>query len=97
MTELKTVLVTIGGKQYTVRGDANEDYIRQLARFVDERMRGVTAQLGTGPTIKAAVMAALQIADEFHQMKALAPTQMKEVGDKLDRTLLRLEEALTTD
>ena len=88
------MVVSIAGKDYSVRGEADEEYIRMLAHYVDERMRGVADQTGVGPNVKAAIMTALQIADELHQIRSRTSGGMKEVGEVLDRAIVRLEDAL---
>lgn len=61
--------VTILGQKYTIRGEAPEDYIKQLAAFVDEKLREVyNAAPGITP-MKAAILASLNIADELHKLK----------------------------
>jgi len=61
--------VNILGQKYTVKGDADDVYIRKLASFVDEKLKEV---YGTSPSItplKAAILASLNIADELHKLK----------------------------
>lgn len=94
MSEVRSVVVTIGGREYTVRGEADEDYIRKLAKYVDEKLEGVAGQLGTPPSSKSAIMTALQIADELHQLRVRISGGKKDVDEIIDQTLLRLEEAL---
>jgi len=61
--------VNILGQKYTVKGDADDVYIRKLASFVDEKLKEV---YGTSPSItplKAAILTSLNIADELHKLK----------------------------
>ena len=39
--EKKKVVVEIFGETYPLRSDESADYVRQLARFVDENMRDI--------------------------------------------------------
>lgn len=94
MSEVRTVIVTIGGREYSLRGEADEVYIRKLAKFVDEKLEGVAGQIGTPPSTKSAIMTALQIADELHQLRARFLGGKKDVDNIIDQTILRLEEAL---
>ena len=61
--------VEIFGQTYNVRGDGDPDYLVELARFVDSRMREVAAQVATVDPLKIAVLAALNIADEFSRFR----------------------------
>jgi cell division protein ZapA len=61
--------VEIFGQTYNVRGDGDPDYLLELARFVDSRMREVAAQVATVDPMKIAILAALNIADEFSRYR----------------------------
>jgi cell division protein ZapA len=61
--------VEIFGQTYNVRGNGDPDYLAELARFVDSRMREVAAQVATVDPMKIAILAALNIADEFSRYR----------------------------
>lgn len=61
--------VEIFGQTYNVRGEGDPDYLTELARFVDSRMREVAAEVATVDQVKIAILAALNIADEFSRYK----------------------------
>jgi cell division protein ZapA len=61
--------VEIFGQTYSVRGDGDPNYLLELARFVDSRMRDVAAQVATVDPAKIAILAALNIADEFSRYR----------------------------
>ena len=61
--------VEIFGQTYNVRGDGDPDYLAELARFVDSRMREVASQVATVDPMKIAILAALNIADEFSRFR----------------------------
>ncbi len=61
--------VEIFGQTYSVRGDGDPEYLAELARFVDSRMREVAAQVATVDPMKIAILAALNIADEFSRFR----------------------------
>lgn len=61
--------VEIFGQSYNVRGDGDPNYLAELARFVDSRMREVAGQVNTVDPMKIAILAALNIADEFSRYK----------------------------
>lgn len=64
--------VQIFGQSYTIAGDLDEAYVRQLAAYVDERMQAISNNTSTIDTQKAAVLAALSIADELHSLRKRA-------------------------
>ncbi len=63
-----SVRVEIFDQAYNLRG-SNPDYILKLAEYVDSKMRSVAAATNTIDTVRLAVLAALNIADEYHLMK----------------------------
>jgi cell division protein ZapA len=64
-----SINVEIFGQAYNVRGEGDPDYLMELARFVDSRMRDVAAQVATVDPLKIAILAALNIADEFSRFR----------------------------
>jgi cell division protein ZapA len=58
------VPVQIFGQRYPIRSALDPQYIQRLAAYVDERMRAANEQSPTGDSLRLAVLAALNIADE---------------------------------
>ena len=63
-----SVRVEIFDQGYNLRG-TDPDYILKLAEYVDTKMRAVSEQTHTVDTSRLAVLAALNIADEYHLLK----------------------------
>lgn len=68
--EAQGVRVEIYDQAYFMRGDLDPEYIRRLAEFVDGKMRSIAARTRTVDSLRLAVLAALNIADECHQLRA---------------------------
>ncbi|MHB1022267.1 MAG: cell division protein ZapA [Acidobacteriaceae bacterium] len=62
--EPQSVSVSIYDQTYHLRG-TDPDHIQQLAEIVDSKMRAVAAQGATVDSLRVAVLAALNIADEL--------------------------------
>jgi len=62
------VHVQIFGQSYAVRG-ADPAYVEQLAAHVDAQMREVSRLPGVVDSLRIAVLAALNIADECFQLR----------------------------
>ncbi|HSY12507.1 MAG TPA: cell division protein ZapA [Verrucomicrobiae bacterium] len=62
------VRVDIYDQTYHLRGSDTE-YITQLAEYVDTKMRLIAQQAATVDSLRVAVLAALNIADELHVLK----------------------------
>ena len=63
-----SVRVEIFDQAYNLRG-SDPEYILKLAEYVDSKMRAVSEQTHTVDTARLAVLAALNIADEYHLVK----------------------------
>ena len=61
----RVVNVEIHGQRYPIRSGLPEDYVVELAAFVNEKMRLAARESPAGDTLKIAVLAAINIADEF--------------------------------
>jgi cell division protein ZapA len=64
-----SVRVTIVGEEYTLRSNAPEAHTRAVAEYVDRVIGQVLATGAVVETHKAAILAALQIADELLRMR----------------------------
>ena len=67
-TANNSVRVEIYDQTYNLRG-TDADYILKLAEYVDTKMRLVSQQTSTVDSLRVAVLAALNIADEYHLLK----------------------------
>ncbi len=63
-----SVRVEIFDQGYNLSGP-DPQYILKLAEYVDAKMRAVAEQTHTVDTVRVAVLAALNIADEYHLLK----------------------------
>ena len=71
------VRITIRGREYTVRGDDNEEDIQALAADIDRRMAETAERTRSFDEYSVAMLTALNIASELHALK-------REVADRLD-------------
>lgn len=65
----QTVRVEIYNQTYSIRSDGDNDYILKLAEYVDGKMRNISSGTFTVDSLKVAILAALHIADEYHQLQ----------------------------
>jgi cell division protein ZapA len=61
--------VEIYGQNYQIKAGADSEYIKNIARYVDLKMREIASGVPTVDSLKIAVLAALNITDEFFQLK----------------------------
>ena len=63
-----SIRVEIYDQSYNLRG-SDREYIGRLAEYVDMKMRAVAEQTATVDSLRLAVLAAINIADEYHILK----------------------------
>jgi cell division protein ZapA len=87
--------VKIFGQAYRLRSDGSGERLRELAAIVDGKMREVADTTGTADTLKVAIMAALNIADDYLQARhGIDPEIGREDEARLRRMVSLLDEAL---
>jgi len=83
MTEtLKTTLIRIMGDDYPIKSDADSEYMKDLARYVEDTVRNVTSRIKLPPHLKPEILAALLIADEYFTQR--------EKNAEIERKMLEL-------
>jgi cell division protein ZapA len=94
----QTIRVEIYNQTYSIRSDGDNDYILELAEYVDRKMREISSGTLTVDSLKVAILAALHIADEFYQLKhaqaqtdAQLASRSAECAEMLDRVLKHKE------
>ncbi|MGA1999188.1 MAG: cell division protein ZapA [Terriglobales bacterium] len=90
---VNSVRVEIFDQPYNLRG-TDPDYIFKLAEFVDIKMRAVAEQTSTVDSLRLAVLAALNIADEFHILKRKYDGISKEMNQRTSSLESALDEVL---
>ena len=88
-----SVRVEIFDQVYNLRG-SDADYILKLAEYVDAKMRAVSEQTSTVDSVRLAVLAALNIADEYHMMKKSMETRAPETRQRTTKLASALDELL---
>ena len=88
-----SVRVEIFDQVYNLRG-SDPSYIMKLAEYVDTKMRAVSEQTATVDSVRLAVLAALNIADEYHLLKRKLESPAPEVKQRTSKLENALDEVL---
>ena len=86
--------VRIYGKEYPVASDQNPEYVRMLAEYVDGKMNEVGGSSDTATMARVAVLAALNIADEYMRLKNEKEKFMNLVEGRVSKVIKMVEERL---
>lgn len=94
MDAKNVVNVQIFGHSYTIRGEADEEYILGVAAYVDRKMREITEKLPVASLSKVAILASLNIADELFKARAQQEAQQQALGTRAARLNAVLDQLL---
>jgi cell division protein ZapA len=86
--------VQIYNQTYSLQGDLNQDYLQELASFVDAKMHAIAKITSTVDTQKVAVLAALAIADELSSLRKEQGHHEELMKEQAERCLTLVERAL---
>jgi cell division protein ZapA len=93
--EGRVVPVEIAGQRYPIRSSLDPEYVARLATFIDEKMRAAADASPSGDSMRLAVVAALNVADELFRCRDLSRARNGELAERteelerlVDRVLL---------
>ena len=85
MEPKNVVQVQIFGHSYTIRGEANQDYILDVAAYVDRKMREITEKLPVASLSKVAILTSLNIADELFKERSRGQSHAEQLSQRAER------------
>ena len=95
MSDGHVIPVEIHGQRYPIRSTLDPEYVARLASYVDLKMRAAAASAPAGDSLRLAVLAALNIADEVFRCRDVTRTRDGELAERageierlLDRVLM---------
>ncbi len=86
--------VTIYNRTYHVRSGGDPEHVLRLARFVDEKMLELSEHTSTVDTLKIAVLAALNIADEYVAAQDELENLRRALSESSERITERIDSVL---
>jgi cell division protein ZapA len=91
----RVIPVEIHGQRYPIRSALDPVYVARLASYLDEKMRAASDSTPTGDTLRLAIIAALNIADELFRCRDSTSARDGELAERagelerlLDRVLM---------
>ena len=95
MVSERIISVEIHGQRYPIRSGLDQEYVARLASYVDEKMRAAADLAPTGDSLRLAVLAALNVADELFRCRDVNRLRSGEIAERagelerlLDRVLM---------
>jgi len=84
---VETVQVEIFGQMYTLKGGEDANRVRELADYVNVKMRDIQKGTGVSEGYRVAILAALNIADELHRIKVQQQSLQRIASQSAERLL----------
>lgn len=84
---MERVQVEIFGQVYSIKGGSDPVAVRELAAFVDRKMKEIEKGTGTNDPLRVAILTALTIADELYRQRELFGALEKTAGSAVQRLI----------
>ena len=86
--------IELQGKTFRLKSGPDEQYLQSLAALVNERIEEVRNQGGVLSSLDAALLAALNLADDYQQLKAEHERVLADVNEKSHKLLSWIDSQL---
>lgn len=97
MENTNATTVEIMGREYRIRGAADEQYVREVARYVDAKLREISQGSSLPASDRVAILAAMNIADELFQLRRAANEEMSTIEKKTQSLISLLDESMSIE
>jgi cell division protein ZapA len=97
MEDTNVTSVEIFGREYKIRGHADKNYIREMAKYVDDKMKELASGSSTPAQDRLAILVALNIADELFQERAKSSETISAVEQRANQLITLLDESLLAE
>ena len=94
---MSAIPVEIFGRVYHVRAEDDKQYVLNLAKMIHDKMTEVDRATNTIDSVRVAVLAALNLADEYCRLKKKYENRILELEAEKERLLRLVENALAED
>ena len=82
---MASVEINILGQTYKIKGDASEEYIKEVAQYVEGKIKEVLEKSPGMAPLKAAILAAMNIADELKKTRLEQEAIAKDIESKAEQ------------
>jgi cell division protein ZapA len=89
------IKITIFGQEYSVKAPADPTYIKNIAEYVDTKMREVQSGFSsTQSSNRIAILSAMNITDELFNAKKKGDSDNNEVEEKITSLIDLIDESV---
>jgi cell division protein ZapA len=86
--------VNIFGAEYVLKATENQDEIKKIAEYVDQKMKEIDRAQAINSNVKIAILAALNIAEELFQNQRYQERLIEQLNKETQKLNRSLEEAI---
>jgi cell division protein ZapA len=88
---MNAIEVDIYGQRLALQGDADQQYVHELAQYVEGQMNSIARNLTTSTPTKVAILAAINIADQLFKQESRRQAGEAEVERRADGLLQSID------
>lgn len=79
----KQIEIKVMGQKFVIRSDSTEEYVNEVATFVDQKMNEIIKNSKAVASLNVAILAAMNIADEYLKFRSQSERQHTQVEKKI--------------
>lgn len=91
---MKSIKVSFLGNEYLVKTDADENYVREIAQYLENVVKETSSNLGNIKVPLPLFLSTLKVADDLFRLKREYEEYKSRAEDKTGRLVAMLDEAL---
>ena len=94
---MNAIEVDVFGQRLSLQGNADENYVHELAQYVEGQMNTIAGSLTTSTPTKVAILAAINIADQLFTQESRRQAGEAEVERRATGLLECIDKQIGTD
>ena len=94
---MNAIEVDVFGQRLSLQGNANENYVQELAQYVEGQMNTIAGSLVTSTPTKVAILAAINIADQLFTQESRRQAEEAEVERRATGLIECINKQIETD
>ena len=94
---MNAIEVDIFGQRLSLQGNADENYVQELAQYVESQMNTIAGNLTTSTPTKVAILAAINIADQLFTQESRRQAGEAEVARRATGLIECIDKQIGTD
>jgi cell division protein ZapA len=88
------VRVEILGREYVVKSDEGEERVKKIAAYVNQKIKEISEGTQTVSTLNAAILTALNIANDYFQVMEEKKTYRQDYESKAEHLIAMIDDRI---